>query len=131
MNFHRLLRPYQEGGTESNHVRRDMGTIVNYLVNKKGYPLDVVGGALFKIFMWLDAGNKFEGDGKYGSKGKELVTSIRMQCDHLMREKLEAITYKMFVQQYAKDLKHYLKPWPLRVYLEMRDGDFKIDHSPL
>ena len=33
MNFNDLLKPYKEGGTNSNPVERTMGTIIDYLLN--------------------------------------------------------------------------------------------------
>jgi len=109
MNFNTLLKPYEEGGTKSQPIKRTMSTIIDYLANKKQYPLDVIGGALFLIFIWLDNDNEFKGDGSYGSKGKELVTSIRMKCDELLQFKLEAETYKIFVEMYGKEISKILK----------------------
>jgi len=130
MNFHRLLRPYQEGGTKETHVRRDMGTVIDYLINKKGYPLDVVGGGIFIIFMYLHHGGRFMGDGSYGSKGRELITAIRIECDKLVRIKLESAVQKEFIEGYARESRYYMKPWR-RLLIEMSNGNFKIDHSPL
>lgn len=109
MDFKKLLKPYEEGGITSSPVKRTMGTIVDYLVNKKGYPLDVVGGAIFMVFFWLDAGNEFKGNGKYGSKGKELVTSIRMKCDELLQRRLQGEAYGAFVEIYGAALKEQAK----------------------
>lgn len=104
MNFKDILKPYEEGGTESNPVKRTMGTITDYLLNKKQYPLDIVGGAIFLVFTWLNAGNLFKGDGSYGSKGSELVTSIRLKCDELLKARLESVTYKTFVEVYSQEV---------------------------
>ena len=105
MDFNELLKPYKEGGREDNPTERTIGTIMDYLINKKGYPLDIVGASIFSVFFWLDSGNEFKGDGKYGSKGRELVTSIRIKCDVLLRQRLEGETYKAFIEMYAKELR--------------------------
>jgi len=108
MDFQRLLVPYAQGGTERDPVERTMGTITDYFINKKGYPIDIVGAAIFTIFLWLDAGNEFKGDKSYGSKGRELVTSIRMKCDELAQLKLESLTYQIFIEQFGIGLARYL-----------------------
>lgn len=104
MNFNLLLRAYREGGTKDQPIERTMATIVDYLMNKKQYPADVIGGALFLVFNWLAMGHKFHGDGTYGSRGRELVTAIRLKCDELLHEKIEAETYKAFVEAYSDKL---------------------------
>jgi len=110
MNFEKLLEPYRQGGTEENPVKRTMGTIVDYLVNKKGYPLDTVGAAIFTIFFELDTGRVYNGDGSYGSKGRELVTAIRMRCDEYTHEKLAAISNIVFLEQFGEHLKSLMIP---------------------
>lgn len=107
MDLSKLLIPYREGGVESRPVKRTMGTIIDYLLNKKMYPMEIVGGAIFLVFNWIDNGGEFKGNGTYGSKGAELVTSIRKKCDELLKQRLEGETYKTFIQLYAKDLKRY------------------------
>ena len=110
MDFNKLLIPYNKGGTERDNVERTMGTIINYFLNKKCYPIDVVGASIFMIFMFLDAGGKFRGDGSYGSPGRELITSIRIKCDELLAIKLESITYQTFIEQFAAGLTYHIKP---------------------
>ena len=104
MNIDKLLKPYSDGGFESQPVKRTVGTIVDYLVNKKGYPLEIVGGAIFIVLNYLNTGGEFKGDGSYGSKGKELVTSIRLKCDELLKQRLEGATYQAFVEYYGEHL---------------------------
>ncbi len=110
MDFHRLLIPYNKGGTERDPVERTMGTITDYFLNKKKYPIDIVGAAIFMVFMWLNAGGKFFGNNSYGSPGRELVTAIRIKCDELVRLKYASVTYQIFIEQYAADLACYLRP---------------------
>ena len=104
MKFEKLLNPYVKGGTKSNPVKRSMGTIIDYLINKKGYPIDIVGASIFYVFFWLNAGNEFKGDESYGSKGKELVTAIRLKCDELLKERLISLNHEIFVEQFASQL---------------------------
>ena len=116
MDFKELLKPYEEGGLEHKPVKRTMGTIVDYLLNKKNYPIDVVGGAVFQVFFWLDCGNEFKGNDKYGSKGAEMVTAIRKKCDTILQERLAGLTFGVFIQQYAKELKIMMLPaWKLKL----------------
>jgi hypothetical protein len=110
MHFETILKPYKEGGTKDRPVERTMGTMLDYFLNKKQYPLEIVGGAVFLVFNYLNSGGEFEGDGSYGSRGRELVTSIRMKCDDLLQQKLEAESYKVFLELYAEELKACLTP---------------------
>lgn len=122
MNFDVLLEPYKEGGVKNRPVERTMSTILDYLLNKKQYPMEIVGGAIFLVFNWLNSGGKFRGDGKYGSAGKELVTSIRIKCDDLLYQRLEGETHKTFVELYAKDLKMCITPNWQRKFLKWWRG---------
>lgn len=110
MDFNNLLRPYREGGKRERPVKRTMETIVNYLLNKKQYPIEIVGGAIFMVFNWLDTGGKFQGNGSYGSPGKELISAIRIKCDGLLKDRQKAATYEVFMQVYAKSLRKYVVP---------------------
>lgn len=110
MNFDKLLEPYKEGGTENIPIERTMGTIVDYLLNKKGYPLDTVGAAIFTVFFQMDVGLVFKGDGSYGSKGRELVTAIRMKCDEYAHEKLVGVGNAILIEQFGAQLKAMIIP---------------------
>jgi len=90
LDFEELLEPYREGGRSAEHpTRRTIGTITDYLLHKKKYPKEVVGAALLAVFLELKAGKVFEGDGTYGSPGRQFVTYIRHTCDTLNRRRLE------------------------------------------
>jgi len=110
MDFKELLKPYKEGGNADNPSERTIGTIMDYLLNKKMYQMDIVGGAIFLVFNYLNSGGEFKGDGSYGSKGRELVTSIRMKCDELQQQRIEGVVYQMFMENYAEDLRSYILP---------------------
>ena len=115
MNFKKLLQPYTQGGNKEHPVERNMGTIFDYLINKKGYPINVVGAAVFSVFFWLNTGNSFKGNGTYGSEGKELVTSIKLKCDEFLKYEIERETYKAFIEMYAEDLRVAIIPlWKRR-----------------
>lgn len=104
-DFNRLLKPYQEAGTENNKVTRTMGLIIDYLVNKKKYGIDIVGAAIMIVFWGLYSGKKFVVDGSYGSAGRELVTNIRMVCDAINRERLASKLYKKVAESRFEDIK--------------------------
>ena len=122
MNFDKLLEPYKDGGVENRPVERTMGTIMDYFLNKKQYPMEIVGGAVFLVFNWLNTGGEFKGNAKYGSRGAELVTSIRMKCDDLLRQRLEGETYKAFLEMYAGELKICIVPGWERKFLKWWRG---------
>jgi len=88
-DFEKLLDPYRDGNTKEHPVRRTMGTIVDWLVNKKKYPVEVAGGAILIVFNELYKGKKFSGDGSYGSAGNDLVQYIRQACDKLLQQKMQ------------------------------------------
>lgn len=88
-NFEKLMDPYREGGSQTRPVKRTMGILVDWLVNKKKYPIDVAGAAILIVFTEMFKGREFAGDGTYGSKARELDTVIRMTCDKLLQNKLK------------------------------------------
>jgi len=93
-DFNALLEPYIEGGTENQPVKRTIGTIVDYFVNKKKYTPDVVGAALLIVFKEMFEGRSFKGDGSYGSPGREMVTYIRLKCDEINQNKLRSEVFE-------------------------------------
>ena len=110
MNFEKLLKPYKDGGVEDRPVERTMGTIIDYLINKKGYPIDVVGAAIFTVFFQMDTGLVFKGDGSYGSAGRELITTIRRTCDEYSQAKFNAVSNALFIEQFGSHLKKMVVP---------------------
>lgn len=107
-DFEKLLDPYREGGTETTPVRRTMGTIVDWLANKKKYPIEIVGAAILLAFMDLRNGKRFDGDGSYGSKGNDFVQSIRAICDKLARKQLEGDVYKRLAEARVEEIKAFI-----------------------
>jgi len=122
MNFNELLKPYKEGGTAEIPIERTMGTIVDYLLHKKGYPLDVVGAAIFTIFFEMSVGREYKGDNSYGSKGRELVTTIRMKCDEYSQEKFMAVSNAIFIERFGEQLKKMIVPAKKRKLLSWWRG---------
>lgn len=112
IDFEKLLDPYREGGTPEQPVRRTMGTMLDYFLNKKKYPKDVVGAALLVVFSELRVGRKFEGDGSYASPGRQLVSYIRRTCDEILHKKQEE-DFHYFAQDLQKALegKPRLSSW--------------------
>ncbi len=87
-NFFQLLKPYRQGGTVENKKKRNLDTITNALINRYGFPPDVAGGAILRVFSRMATeGLVFKGDGSYGSKGRELFSCIRSQADDIVKQK--------------------------------------------
>jgi len=87
-NFEKLIKPYEEGGTKDLPVKRTWGTVIDYLVNKRKFPPEVVGAAIFLVWIKIKKDGHFKGDGSYGSMGREFVTTLRVMCAQVAREKL-------------------------------------------
>lgn len=123
-DFEKLLDPYREGGTETKPVRRTMGTLIDWLLNKKKYPIDVVGAALLKVFLELHQGKRFEGDGTYGSPGHELCLGLRTVCDEMNKVTVQNKMYQWMAQNVfmsvakwaAEETKRQMKPWWKRIF---------------
>lgn len=88
-DFEKLLDPYREGGQVAAPVERKLGLIIDWLINKKRYPVEVVGASILIVFWEMFNGKEFAGDGTYGSKGRELDLYLRTTCDKLLQQKLQ------------------------------------------
>lgn len=127
-NFDELLKPYEAGGTEEEPVRRTMGTMVDYFINKKKYPIDVAGAAIFLTFMEMKEGKVFKGDGTYGSPGREMVSRIRLLCDAINQRNLQSQLFQQMAQAnlvavsefIAKEIQLNAIPMPLRLFAPSR-----------
>jgi len=102
-NFEKLLEPYTEGGTESDPVKRTMGTILDWLIYKKKFHPEIVGAALLLTFIDLKEGRVFKGDGSYGSAGNELVRTILLLCNKLSQGKLKDVFYRKVAESKMKE----------------------------
>ena len=88
LNFEKLLKPYKEGGTEQSPVERTIGTIASKLIVANRLSPEIVGAAILKVFTKMaHEGLEFKGNGKYGSKGKELYSCIKAQAVHMVQER--------------------------------------------
>lgn len=123
-SFETLLDPYREGGTQDEPVRRTMGTIVDYFLNKKKYPVDILGAAILLVFSDLYNGRTFDGDGSYGSKGRELITAIRVKCDSLLHDSQQKQMYQFLAENVFTQIAHWTAeeiakrsvPWYKRLF---------------
>ena len=123
-SFERLLDPYREGGTPEQPVRRTMGSIVDYLVNRKKYSMEVAGAAVLIVFTEMKNGRKFKGNGSYGSPGAELVSEIRRVCDRLSRDNQQKQMYQFIADNVFKTIAQWAadeairqrKPWYRRLF---------------
>ncbi len=97
----KMLKPYMEGGTEASPVKRSLKTIASTLIYKNGFSSDIVGAAIFKVFdQMMNKGLVFQGDGTYGSKGRELFSCIKAQCVD-MAEKQSADAVRTSISEIA------------------------------
>jgi len=97
-NFEKLLEPYTEGGTETDPIKRTMGTMLDWLIFKKKFAPKIVGAALLMTFIELKNGKVFKGDGSYGSAGNELVRSILMLCSEIAQGNIKNDFYKTIAE---------------------------------
>jgi hypothetical protein len=110
-SFDRLIKPYSQGGLESKPVTRTIDLQIDWLINKKNYPLDIVGSALLITYTKLYYGHvKFHGDGTYGSKGHQLDRYLAETCEKIYQQRLQfevglTLLEKMFVEQVADLIK--------------------------
>ena len=86
-NFDILLEPYLEGGSKDHPVTRSWGTVIDWLINKRKFPPDVVGAGIFLTWLEIKKNGDFRGDGTYGSPGDEFVNYIRQVCASIMKQR--------------------------------------------
>ena len=60
------------------------------------------------LFLDLDNGKVFKGDGSYGSAGRELVTNLRFICDALLKKKLRNKFYKQISENKIKEVSTFM-----------------------
>jgi hypothetical protein len=139
-NFDRLLEPYRQGGTESAPVTRTIGIIIDWLINKKKYPVDVVGAAIMIVFWEMHKGKEFLGKSNaWGSKGDELDNYIRVTCDHLLQNKLQDQVFAsiaggrmaMINEFINKEVLIRTYPWYKKLFLRKRWKTIKAEYERL
>jgi len=122
-DFEKLMEPYREGGSKDKPIARTMGMIVDWLVNRKKYSVEVAGGAILLTFMRIMKEGHFKGDGTFGSAGNELDQNIRQAADVLNQKTLLAATYKKLAEGRAVEMKRFMLdttfraiPWFVRLF---------------
>lgn len=122
-DFEKLIEPYREGGTPQHPVRRTWGTVIDWLVNKRKFPPDIVGAGIFLVWMKIKRDGPFEGDGSYGSAGNEFVQSIRVMCASLMQQHMSKQIFSGMAGEIEKRIKEsikaeifYLFPWFIKMF---------------
>ncbi len=82
-----LIEPYKEGGSEHSPQERSISTIANKLIVSYRLPPSTVGAAIFKIFSEMAFnGLVFEGDGTFGSRGRQLFSCIKDHAVYATKE---------------------------------------------
>jgi hypothetical protein len=122
-DFEKLLEPYREGGTKSDPVRRTWGTVIDWLVNKRKFPPDIVGAAIFLVWMKIKRDGHFKGDDSYGSAGNEFVQTIRIMCASLMQQQMSKKIFSGMAGEIENKIKaaikadfFYLTPWFVKMF---------------
>ena len=97
-NLDRLLIPYEQGGTQNSPVKRTIGTIATKLIISNKIPPEIVGAAIFKVFSEMVNNDlTFEGDGSFGSPGRELFCCIKAQAiDLTTKEKTQTVINEIY-----------------------------------
>ena len=125
LDFEKLMEPYRDGGTENKHIRRTIAMEVDWLVNRKRYPVEVAGGALLLTFMRIMKEGQFKGDGSYGSAGNEFDQNVRQAADILNRKALLSETYKTLAEGRSIAMKKFIvdisadtsfSPWFIKMF---------------
>lgn len=89
-DFEKLIEPYREGGKPDIPVVRTWGTIIDWLINKRKFPPEIVGAGIFLVWMKIKRDGDFKGDGSYGSAGREFVQSIRVMCAQVAQARVSS-----------------------------------------
>lgn len=107
-DFEKLMEPYREGGSEDKPVDRTLAMCIDWLVNRKKFPVEVVGGAILLTFMRIMKEGHFKGDGSYGSAGDKFDQNLRQAADVLNQKNLLAKTYKALAEGRAVAMKRFI-----------------------
>jgi len=108
-DFQKVLEPYKEAGTREERTERTWGKIVIWLSGKHGVPIKTIGAAILITAVQLEGGKKFDGDGSFGSKGRQLDQYIKDLAFRIQGAKEEDAIYasiaKQIIRGAMKDLK--------------------------
>jgi len=119
IDFNVLMKPYEEGGTFEQPVKRTWGTMLSWLINRHKIPVESVAAAILLVALELKSGQEFEGNNTHGSKGDELAQYIRNTAIEIERRKQVDSVYiilgkKIFNQvepMISESIRKKLKPW--------------------
>lgn len=103
LDFEKLLRPYKEAGTVERPRTRNISVILDFLLNRLHFPMEVVGATLLETFLELQAGKQFKGDGTYGSAGRELVQYMKMRA-HARNQQIQTKSAELYALNLLKTL---------------------------
>lgn len=125
VDFERLLEPYREGGTAEQPIRRTWGTLITWLSGKLRFTPEIIGAAILLVCLEMKKGKLFNGDGSYGSKGRELAHYLKNTC-LAIKETRSADDMFMFIGKkiytetiapmMAEKMKKMMKPWWRRIF---------------
>ena len=94
-DFEKLIEPYRHGGpNRANEVRRSWGTIIDWLINRRHFPPEVVGAGIFLTWMQVKRDGHFKpdfnSDGKevWDSAGNKFVQSIKAMCASVAKQQM-------------------------------------------
>ena len=60
------------------------------------------------MFLDLDKGKVFKGDGTYGSAGRAMVTNLRFICDALLKRKLRNKFFKQIAEDKVREVSAFM-----------------------
>jgi hypothetical protein len=98
-DFDALIAPYKEGGKEDRPIERTWGTMIDWLINKRKYPPDIVGASIFLVWMRIKQDGHIPPDYTrpdpkadpipiYGSAGRKFAHAVAGVCGGLMKQKV-------------------------------------------
>jgi hypothetical protein len=122
-DFTEILMPYREGGSSDHPVERTWGLIISWLLDKKKYPLDVIGAAIMLTIDHIKREGDFKGDGKFGSAGNQFDQTLLGICDQIQKQKLVDLTYKSIVESRTPHMQLFISgqvfnsiPWWVKIF---------------
>jgi len=122
-SFEKLLKPYEEGGSNNNPIKRTIGGILDWLIFKRMYPSDIASAGMVLVFIDLHNGKVFKGDGSFGSAGDELDRTIATVCNGLVQHRLKDRMYQELAEEKVAEVCDYFAaesaralPWFIKMF---------------
>ena len=107
-DFDEIIKPYEVGGTPDHPVKRTWGLVISWLVDKKRFPLDVIGAAMMLTVEKIKREGDFEDTGKHGSMGDQFDSNLLATCDLIQKQRLVNLTYKSIVESRGPHLQLFI-----------------------